>query len=190
MRIEASDQQLIDKARLGDATSFRLLVEKYQRRVFSVAFGLVRNREDALDICQEVFLRVHRNLATFDGESQFFTWLYRIVYNLCIDHHRRTRLNVVGLDEVSEPVAEEAEADPLRNLDSEDIRERLLEAMATLSPAHRAVLTLREVQGLSYKEIATTVGCSIGTVMSRLFHARKRLQRALQADPDAVALAA
>jgi RNA polymerase sigma-70 factor (ECF subfamily) len=190
---QASDSELIAKARKGHTGALRLLVERYQQRVFAVALGLVHNREDALDISQEAFLRVHRSLDSFEGDSQFFTWLYRIVYNLCIDHLRRRRFETVALDDIAEPIQEEEplDADPLRKLDNEQLRERLNTALAALTPAHRAVLILREVEGLSYKEIAAVVGCTMGTVMSRLFHARKNLQRQLgSAEEVTLALAA
>src|SRR4051812_25915750 len=82
---EATDLQLVERAKSGDAVSFRTLVERHQRKAFAVALGLLRHREDAMDVCQEAFLRVHRGLASFDGDAQFFTWLYRIIYNLYID---------------------------------------------------------------------------------------------------------
>jgi RNA polymerase sigma-70 factor (ECF subfamily) len=175
-----SDPELIERARGGDAGAFRLLVERHQRRVVAVALGMLRNRQDALDISQEAFLRVHCALANFDGESQFFTWLYRIVHNLCIDHLRRRRFEV-AYDErdASLLVAPETSADPARALANQELRARFDAAMATLSPAHRAVLLLREGEGVSYQQIADVVGCSIGTVMSRLFHARRNLQKQL-----------
>jgi RNA polymerase sigma-70 factor (ECF subfamily) len=193
MRAEATERQWIERARQGDVTAFRQLVDKYQGRAFAVALGMVRNREDALDICQEAFLRVHRGLKSFEGEAQFYTWLYRIVHNVAIDHLRRRRIDVVPLEALGgEPAiaADENETDPLRAIDTEERCERFKAALATLSESHRAVLTLREIEGLSYEAIATVVGCPIGTVMSRLFHARRRLLQAMEAPPAVVALAA
>jgi RNA polymerase sigma-70 factor (ECF subfamily) len=188
-----AEQQLIERARGGDAVAFRQLVEKYQERAFAVALGMVRNREDARDICQEAFLRMHRGIKTFGGEARIYTWLYRIIHNVAIDHLRRRRVDVVPLEALGgEPAiaADESETDPTRAIDTEERRERFKAALARLSAPHRAVLTLREVEGLSYKEIAAVVGCSIGTVMSRLFHARRRLLQALEAPVEALALAA
>ena len=186
-----SDPELIARARGGDAGAFRLLVERHQRRVVAIALGMLRNRQDALDVCQEAFLRVHCALGTFDGEAQFFTWLYRIVHNLCIDQLRRRRFEV-AFDErdASLVPAPSTSADPARALGDRELRARFAEAMATLTPAHRAVLTLRELEGLSYQQIADVVGCSIGTVMSRLFHARRNLQKQLREHaPDYAAAA-
>jgi RNA polymerase sigma-70 factor (ECF subfamily) len=178
-----TDRQLVEQVRRGERAAFRTLVERYQQRVFAVALGLLRNRDDAKDICQETFLRVHRGIESFDGDSQLFTWIYRIAYNLCIDHLRRRRFETVPIDEriadgMADPDLEGA--DPIRRLEHDERRARMLAALEELTPAHRAVLTLREVEGLSYKEIAQVVGCSIGTVMSRLFHARKNLERRIR----------
>jgi RNA polymerase sigma-70 factor (ECF subfamily) len=187
------DRRLVAAARKGDRAAFRTLVERHQRRVFAVALALLKNREDALDIVQETFLRAHRGLEGFDGESQLFTWLYRIAHNLCIDHLRRRRFETVQLDERIE-VADERDhldTDPVRNIMNDELRGKILAALDKLTPAHREVLMLREVEGLSYKEIADATDCNIGTVMSRLFHARKNLERHLRdADPRALDLAA
>jgi RNA polymerase sigma-70 factor (ECF subfamily) len=193
MRAEAAELQWIERARRGDVSAFRQLVDKYQSRAFAVALGMVRNREDALDICQEAFLRVHRGLKNFEGDAQFYTWLYRIVHNVAIDHLRRRRVDVVPLEALGgEPAiaADESETDPSRALDAEERCERFKAALATLSESHRAVLTLRELEGMSYEEIAGVVGCPIGTVMSRLFHARRRLLQAMEESPAVLALAA
>ena len=96
---DMSDVQLVERARGGDAKAFRALVERHQRKAFAVALGLLRHREDAMDVCQEAFLRAHRSLASFDGDAQFFTWLYRIIYNLCIDQLRRRRFEQVSIDD-------------------------------------------------------------------------------------------
>src|SRR5262249_54001272 len=153
--------------------AFRCLVERHQRRVLTVALGLVRSREDAEELCQEAFLRAHRSLPSFAGDAQFYTWLYRIVVNLCIDHLRKRRIECVPLDEqIACDDQHVGDVDPERRVDGRELGAELQRALDELSPAHRAVLLLREIEGLSYKEIAAAVGCSIGTVMSRLFHAR------------------
>ena len=187
------DRRLVQAARNGDRAAFRTLVERHQRRVFAVALALLKNREDALDIVQETFLRAHRGLDGFDGDSQLFTWLYRIAHNLCIDHLRRRRFETVQLDERIEVADErdQLDTDPVRNIMNDELRGKILAALDKLTPAHREVLMLREVEGLSYKEIADATDCNIGTVMSRLFHARKNLERHLRdADPRALDLAA
>jgi RNA polymerase sigma-70 factor, ECF subfamily len=192
--VDADERELVDEARRGDAVAFRRLVERYQRRAYAVALGMVHDHDDARDICQEAFLRVHRNLATFEGEAQFFTWMYRIVMNLCIDHLRKKRGERVEFDDAraNEEAADDVGIaprrtgfDPGRALSDKELRARIQAALKRLSPAHRAVLLMREVDGLSYKEMADIVGCSIGTIMSRLFHARKNMQRMLLEDRGA-----
>lgn len=190
---EASDQLMVESCRSGDQRAFRALVGRYQRRAYVVAFGIVRNRDDALDICQLAFEHAFAALDSFDGRARFFTWLYRIVHNLAIDHLRRRRGTMLSLDDDARPLVlidERHEGDPPRQLANRRLHARLTAALASLTPAHRAVVTLREVHGLSYQEISEVTGCAIGTVMSRLFHARKRLQRVLCEDGADLGLAA
>jgi RNA polymerase sigma-70 factor (ECF subfamily) len=181
------DRALVDRARQGDGEAFRLLVERYQRRVYGVAYGMVFNSDDALDITQEAFVRVHRYLGSFHGSSAFYTWLYRIVVNLCVDHLRRRAHDAVidyddGLlhDVDATGARPSSIPDPHRAATEKELGEQLQRALMTLSPIHRAVLNLREIEGLSYEEMAKVMGCSVGTIMSRLFHARRRMQKALQ----------
>lgn len=183
------ERTLVEAARRGDAGAFRELVVRHQRKAYAVALGMVRDPDDARDICQEAFLKAHKHLARFEGEAQFFTWLYRIIANLAIDHLRRKRRATVELDEtqLEEPPADDTGVsphrlgfDPQRALSDRELRARITAALDQLSPAHRAVLVMREVDGLSYQEMADTLGIAIGTVMSRLFHARKRMQALLK----------
>jgi RNA polymerase sigma-70 factor (ECF subfamily) len=197
--LDPAERKLVDDARRGDAEAFRQLVLLHQRRAYAVALGIVHDPDEARDICQEAFLKAHRNLATFEGDAQFFTWLYRIVTNLCIDHLRKRRGEKVEFDEsVATQDADDDTGiaprrlgfDPGRALDDKELRRRIQESLQQLSPTHRMVLVLREVEGLSYKEMADMMNCSIGTIMSRLFHARKRMQAMLleyreRADPAA-----
>lgn len=197
--MDADERKLVDEARRGDPGAFRLLVERYQRRAHAVALGMVHDHDDARDICQEAFLKVHKNLATFEGDAQFFTWLYRIVMNLSIDFLRRRRGERIEFDDAlpNEDANDDAGIaprrvgfDPGRALSDKELRARIREALAKLSPTHRAVLLMRELDGLSYKEMADIAGCSIGTIMSRLFHARKKMQRMLLDYRDAAEPAA
>jgi len=198
-----ADTLLVESARHGDAAAFRALVIRHQRKAYAVALGVVRDPDDARDVCQEAFIKVYRGLAGFDGNSQFFTWLYRIVVNLSIDHLRRRRTERVELDETralessddaGEIVPQQLTSDPARALAQRELREQIGSALDRLSHAHRTVLVLRELNGLSYKEIAVEMRCSVGTVMSRLFHARKKMQAFLlenaDQNDDALALAA
>jgi len=186
----AEDRALIQLAQLGDLAAFRRLVERHQRRAFAVAVALVRNDDDAREIVQEAFLRAFKGLSRFQSDSAFFTWLYRIVTNLSIDHARRARGHTKAFqeDRLGTTEAEELEApflghvdgaDPLDALRRREIAARLQSAFDALPSYHQAVIVLRELEGLSYEEMAEALGVSKGTVMSRLFHARRKLQRAL-----------
>src|SRR5262245_7170926 len=171
------DRTLVAAAKAGNIHAFGILVERHQRRALSVALGIVRNKEDARDLCQEAFLRAYRNLDTFAEDAQFFTWLYRVVKNLCLDHLRSQAVRRTSdLDEKRGVFADvSVERDPHRKFEARETGARLNAAIARLSPAHRRTLLLREVDGLSYQQIARQMGCSIGTVMSRLFHARRNM---------------
>jgi RNA polymerase sigma-70 factor (ECF subfamily) len=185
----AEDRVLIEAAQRGDRAAFRTLVERHQRRAFSIAVGLVRDENDAREIVQEAFLRVYKGLATFEGSSSFFTWLYRIVTNLSIDLIRKPGRKVAELDEgrsldederSSLPTLARVDgADPLDVVRRKEIAARIHAALEALPPYHRDVILLREVEGLSYEEMAEAMGVSKGTIMSRLFHARQKLQKAL-----------
>jgi RNA polymerase sigma-70 factor, ECF subfamily len=182
------DRDLVEAARRGDREAFRTLFERYHRRAYALAFGVLRHQDDALDVVQDAFIKAHKYLDKFEGNSSFYTWLYRIVMNLAIDHlrkHRRAR--PVELDEQR---LEEGSADdgllpkllgghPGRALMDKEIRTRIDQALGELSDNHRAVLVMRELEGLSYEEMAQAMGCSKGTIMSRLFHARKNMQKQL-----------
>ena len=177
------DRELILRAQRGDGGAFRELVERHRRRAFAIAIGLVRDEEDALEIVQEAFFRVYRGLYAFNGAASFFTWLYRIVKNLSIDLMRRPAWQrELALDEVDGGFdACMDEADPSDMLRRREIADRIGEALAALPPYHRGVILMREIEGMSYEEMAEAMGVSKGTIMSRLFHARKKLQRALVA---------
>ncbi len=172
----------VSAARLGDRAAFEWLVRRHQQRALAVALGVLHNGEDARDVCQEAFLRAFRGLSRFDGQSRVSTWLHRIVVNLCIDRLRTRPAPFVPLDDVAGVLA--ADDDPWRAVAGREVGERIRAGLAALSDAHRTALVLREVQGLSYQEIAEAMGCSLGTVMSRLFNARRRLQALLVSDED------
>ena len=163
----ATDGELVERARRGDREAFRGLVERYQRKVAALALGMLRNREDALDIVQDTFTKAFQSLDKFKGDSSFYTWVYRIGVNLCIDHQRReSRYVQVGGDqddpgeEVAPPSAEDLERDePFETARSTEIGAHLMEAINELTPEHRAVILLREVDGLSYEEISQVLDC-------------------------------
>lgn len=189
---DADDLILVDAAKKGDRRAFRFLVQRYQRKVYAVAYGFLRNREDALDVVQESFIKVHRYLDRFEGNSSFYTWLYRIVANLCIDNLRRNkRHRDVEFDDALRHDADaEAPPTPLTNtlqgigdpgemLRRKEIMAAFTDCLQHLSDKHRAVIVMREVQGMSYEEMAKAMECSKGTIMSRLFHARRNMQKLL-----------
>lgn len=190
--LEADDKTLLRRCRQGDEQSFRKLVYRYQKRVFSIAFGMLHNTEDALDIVQEAFIKVHRHLEKFHGTSSFYTWLYRIVVNLCIDFLRREgRHTSMDYDDTIQHQEEclqgdtsllrgIPQGDPVKVLQNKELGEQIMMGVERLSANHRAVILLREVEGLSYEEIARVMQCSKGTVMSRLHHARSNLRKYLR----------
>ena len=184
------DRALIEKAQAGDQTAFRSLVERHQRRAFSIALSLVRDENDARELVQDAFLRVYKNLGNFQGQSSFFTWLYRIITNLSIDLIRRPGRQVAELAEGRHDAEDSPEvdfpflsridgADPSDVVRRGEIADRLRTALDALPEYHRGVIVMREIEGLSYEEMAQAMGVSKGTIMSRLFHARQKLQRAL-----------
>jgi RNA polymerase sigma-70 factor (ECF subfamily) len=182
------DRELIGLAKNGDQAAFRKLVERHQRRAFAIAVGLVRDENDARELVQEAFLRVYRGLDSFQGGSSFFTWLYRIVTNLAIDLMRKPgRKDAELLDNQAadeEPsdfplVSRIDGSDPIDVMRRREIAGRIQAALDALPPYHRGVILMREVEGMSYEEMAQAMGVSKGTIMSRLFHARQKLQRAL-----------
>lgn len=181
------DHELVLAARKGDRDAFRTLFERYHRRAYALAFGVLRHQDDALDVVQDAFIKAHKYLDKFEGNSSFYTWLYRIVMNLAIDHLRKhRRVKPVELDESRmEDGADEGLAsrilggNPGRALQDKEIRTRIDRALDELSDNHRAVLVMRELEGLSYEEMAQAMECSKGTIMSRLFHARRNMQKRL-----------
>ncbi len=188
-RENVDDRDLVLAARAGDREAFRTLFERYHKRAYSLALGVVRQPDDALDVVQDAFIKAHKHLDKFEGASSFYTWLYRIVMNLAIDHLRKhRRVKPVELDEqkLGDPDAGDDAllpkllgGNPGRALLDKEIRARIDAARGELSDNHRAVLVMRELEGLSYEEMATAMGCSKGTIMSRLFHARKNMQKRL-----------
>jgi RNA polymerase sigma-70 factor (ECF subfamily) len=185
-----SDWELVERARGGERAAFRTLVERYQGKVAALALGMLRNREDALDVVQETFARAFQSLDRFKGDASFYTWIYRIALNLCVDQQRReARMPQVPIEAVPEqadhapmpPRLTTGEPDePFARAHDAEIARRLRAAIAELTPEHRAVILLREVDGLSYEEISRVLQCPKGTVMSRLHYARRQLQARLR----------
>jgi RNA polymerase sigma-70 factor (ECF subfamily) len=183
------DLELVERARGGDPEAFRALVVRHQRRVYAVALGIVRDRDLAWDVSQETFVRVHQHLAGFRDDAAFETWIRRITARVSIDVLRKERPSRrQDLADVPEPTLREAASgvlatalgtDPQETVLRRELSGRLGEALDQLPDLHRAILVLREMDGLSYEELAERLGIPKGTVMSRLFHARKKMQALL-----------
>jgi RNA polymerase sigma-70 factor (ECF subfamily) len=173
---------LVDHAKLGDTRSFEELVSRYRDRVYARAFSIMRNEDLAIDLSQNAWIKAWQRLEQFHGDASFVTWLNRIITNLCLDELRRKkRLKTDSIEEIQEdtgPVENRMEIqdfDPIAKLNQQDLRERIDDAMDKLSVNHRTVLVLYEYEQLEYKQIADQMDTTIGTVMSRLFYARKKM---------------
>jgi RNA polymerase sigma-70 factor (ECF subfamily) len=182
------ERELVRRAQGGDLVAFRALYDRYNRRAFAVALGVVRNQSDALDVVQEAFIKVHKHIAGFHGNSSFYTWLYRIVMNVAIDHIRRNR-KVTELDEGVHHETVDAGLEivprhPMENaskvLSRVEMTQHVQAALDTLPEYHRAVILLREVEGMTYEEMANILNVPKGTIMSRLFHARRKMMEQLE----------
>ena len=182
--MELSDWQLVQKCQAGDMSGFQDLVSRYHQKIYMVVLGLMRNRDDALEVTQETFFRAYRKIGSFKGGSSFYTWIYRIGVNISIDAQRRQKRNPLEFRESMDGVLEaqnELANDPFTDAHDRELRENLVKAINDLTPEHKAVIVLRTIEGLSYKDIGEILGCSEGTVMSRLHYARKKLQDKLSA---------
>jgi RNA polymerase sigma-70 factor (ECF subfamily) len=185
------DRRLVRLHLAGDSAGFESLYRLHRERIFAVAMRMLRNREDALDTTQEVFVRIHKALDGFDPSGRFLTWAYRITTNHCIDRIRRRKVRreqAVFEDSVGEKrdlrTGRSGTSKPETKLEREEISRAVSDAVDQLGEAHRMVFTLYCYEGLSYGEIAAVMGIPVGTVMSRLFHARKKVKESLPADWD------
>jgi RNA polymerase sigma-70 factor (ECF subfamily) len=192
--VDADDQALVARCRAGDLAAFEPLVERYRERVWRLAYGYVRDREEAWDVAQEAFIRAWQALPSFRGQSAFYTWLFRIAVNVATDRvrQRAARGRAFGTDPVPAEEWERAMPDPAAGpedaAERSEERRRLERALGALPAHHRAIIMLSDLEGLSYREIAEVLDIPMGTVMSRLHNARKRLRRLL--GPLLIALAA
>lgn len=180
---------LVARAQAGDTEAFNELVSRYRTRAYAMIYHMVRNEQDAWDLAQDGFVKAWKSIGRFRGQSSFFTWFYRILMNVTIDWTRRRQIeggtefdDTHGLRDIAPGAvtAPKGELQPAVKLSDKEIRSRIDAAIERLSPEHRQVIVLREVEGMEYQEIADVMGCSIGTVMSRLFYARKKLQSMLK----------
>lgn len=187
---QPDDLTLVKRCREGDRNAFRTLVERYQRKAYVQALGMVKDKDEAMDIAQEAFVKVYRYLDHFKGDSSFYTWLYRIVANLAVDRLRKVSARSPGSEEFDDrqELAEEATAgilstrlgtNPQKTALRAELARKMDEALAQLPEKHREILLLRELEGMSYEDLARVLDIPKGTVMSRLFHARAKMQKLL-----------
>ena len=177
-----SDEQLVRSAQSGDMVAFEELVARHRDKIYARAYSMMRNEDEALDLSQEAWVKAWQRLVQFQGDSSFPTWITRIVINLCLDQLRRQKRrrteSIDAMDDESGGVERHLPVvlvNPTEGLERAELRARIEKALGQLSEAHRTVIVLCEFQSMEYKEIAKAMDCSIGTVMSRLFYARRRL---------------
>lgn len=180
-----NDERLVTRCQAGDIKAFGVLVEKHQQRAYYTALGMLGSHEDALDVSQEAFVRAYRSITKFQSSrSNFFTWYYQILRNLCFNFVRDRAKHARAFSEIDprfQPLAEIADAggDPSVIAERNELKEAVWRAINALKTHDREIIILRDFQDLSYKEIAETLNCPLGTVMSRLFSARRQLKEKL-----------
>ena len=184
------DFMLVARAQQGDMSSYDALVTRHRGRIFAMIRNMIHQEADAWDLSQEVFIKAWQALPRFEAKARFSTWLYRIAHNVVYDWTRKRRLESVG--ELNDGIFERERIDPASmttpsggespddSMANGELRAKIEKALGKLSAEHREAVLLKDVQGLSYKEIADVMACSLGTVMSRLFYARQKLQTLLK----------
>jgi len=178
----ATDEALVRAAQKGDMVAFEELVSRHRDKLYARAYSMMRNEDEALDLSQEAWVKGWQRLHQFQGDSSFGTWMTRIVINLCLDqlrrHKRQRAESIEAIDEESGGVERQMPVitpNPTAGLERSELRQRIDQALGQLSYEHRTALVLHEFEEMEYKEIAKKMGCSIGTVMSRLFYARRKM---------------
>ena len=179
---QVPDEKLVRRSQRGEMAAFEELVARHQDKIYARAFSMMRNEEDAVDLSQEAWVKGWQRLKQFQGDSSFVTWMTRIVINLCLDqlrkHKRQRAESIQQLEEDLGGVERQmptVTVNPTEGLERKELRSRIDRALGQLSHEHRTVLILHEFEDLEYKEIAKRMQCSIGTVMSRLFYARRKM---------------
>ena len=184
MANNATDKELIERVKNGEKSAYDLLVLKYQQRIVNLVSRFVRNHSDALDVTQEAFIKAYRALPNFRGDSAFYTWLYRIAVNTAKNHlavqSRRPRTSdydVSDIEQIEGNTALKDQATPESLLLKDELQALILKAIDDLPEDLKTAIMLREIEGLSYEEIACVMGCPIGTVRSRIFRARESIDQ-------------
>lgn len=186
--VEDEDALLVTKVQEGDLHAFDLLVKKHRERLYSVIYNLTGNSEEAYDLCQEAFIKAFRSINKFNRKCAYYTWLYRIAVNTTLNYLKKERKRrFLSLNEITEETAPKealeslsTQSDSEKGLILKEIKEKLNEGLQILSLKHRAVITMYEIEGMSHSEIAAVLGCSEGTVRSRLHYAKQQLKQFLQ----------
>ena len=183
---EVPDGDLVRQAQEGDPQAFETLVNRYRGKVYAMIYNMIHNDADAWDLAQDTFLKAWKALPRFEARSSFYTWLYRITHNVTYDWLRKKKITTGGVEfddsirfqgiEAASRTTPNAQDAPDVGMERSELGDQIRGAIEQLSPDHRAVILLKEVEGLRYQEIADSLECSVGTVMSRLFYARKKLQ--------------
>jgi RNA polymerase sigma-70 factor (ECF subfamily) len=192
---ELGDGPLVIYAQKGDMKAYDQLVMRHRNRVFAMIRNMTHNDADAWDLSQDVFIKAWNALGTFEAKAKFTTWLYRIAHNVVYDWNRRRKHSMAG--ELNDEILENERIDPSaiaiphvhespdKQMSLAELKQKIELALEKISPEHRQIVIWKDVQGLSYKEIADVSGCTIGTVMSRLFYARQKLQTLLKDEYEA-----
>lgn len=180
-----TDREIVDRIKKGDNEAFDYLVNQYSKKIINTAYSLLYDADEAQDAAQEVFIKVYRNIGTFRGDSSVSTWIYRITRNVCCDILRKRKSsNVISLDAEDEEGHKNEPADtgdtPQEAAEKNERDEILRSAVASLEETHKTVITLFDMEGLSYDEIAEVMKCPVGTVKSRLYRARDALRKILE----------
>jgi RNA polymerase sigma-70 factor (ECF subfamily) len=177
MVLECTDRELVEGCRRGEREAFRVLFETYKDKIYSIALRFSGDQALAMDIAQDTFLKLYSSIADFRGDSQFSTWVYRLVVNSCLDHKRRSWRMIPIADELLAVMR--APGDALNAVIRTETSERVQRAVEKLPEEQRIVVVLRYTEGLAYEQIAEVIGCSMGTVASRLNRAHRALERRL-----------
>lgn len=184
---DTSDRELVARVQGGDMAAYDELIRRNQRKIYQLVYHMTANREDAEDLTQDVFVKAYKVLSQFKGDSSFYTWVYRIAVNQTINYlKKRNRRSAISLDDLDQAVERDpgyvelrARESTVRDVTLSELQKKLNEALQTLSEKHRTVAVLHDIQGIPKEEIGKMIGCSEGTVKSRLFYARRELQKQL-----------
>lgn len=187
---ETADAELVARSQSGDLKAYDQLVMRHRNRIFAMIRNMTHHEADAWDLTQDVFIKAWNALAHFESKAKFTTWLYRIAHNVVYDWNRKRKHEITG--ELNDEIFDNERIDPSavaiphvgespdQKMEMGELKAKIEQALSKISPEHREIVILKDVQGLAYKEIADVMGCTIGTVMSRLFYARQKLQTLLK----------